>query len=159
VARIPLPIQEDVRDLLSDLLGRQVLAVKGEPLALDHEPGVVGSYVTGDDTVCALAAADIDFACRSGAALSMVPVVVAEESLRAGRISESLLDNTHEVINIASRLVNSPLSPHLRLARLYVTPGDLPDEIESLLARPAARRDFAVTIDGYGAGRISLMRG
>jgi hypothetical protein len=64
VAAIPLPIQESVRDLLAGLLGRSVAVAKAGELDLDSQPGVVGLYVTGDDTVSVVALGDVGFACR-----------------------------------------------------------------------------------------------
>jgi two-component system chemotaxis response regulator CheY len=157
MAAIPLPIQESVRDLLADLLGRGVAVDKAGELDLGSQPGVVGLYVTGDDTVTAVALGDVGFVCRTGAALAMIPAAVADESVTAGEIPENLLENTHEVINIASRLVNSASTPHVRLTDVHVMPASLPDDVSALMASPSARRDFAVTIDGYGDARFSLL--
>jgi hypothetical protein len=157
VATIPLPIQESVRDLLAGLLGRTVAVAKAGELDLDSQPGMVGLYVTGDDTVSVVALGDVGFACRTGAALTMIPAAVANESVTAGEIPENLLENAHEVINVASRLVNSASSPHVRLTDVHVMPASLPDDVSALIASPGARRDFAVTIDGYGEARFSLL--
>ena len=67
------------------------------------------------------------------------------------------LENFREIVNILAQLLNSPRTSHLRLAGVHVVPGDLPDGVSSLVARPEFRRDFAVQIDGYGSGRISLL--
>jgi hypothetical protein len=45
----------------------------------------------------------------------------------------------------------------VRLAGVHVIPGEVPDGVSSLVERPEFRRDFAVQIDGYGPGRISLL--
>ena len=67
------------------------------------------------------------------------------------------LENFQEIVNILAQLLNSPKTSHLRLSGVHVIPGDLPDGVSSLLAQPQFRRDFAVQIDGYGSGRISLL--
>ncbi|HEV7861234.1 MAG TPA: hypothetical protein VGR20_00985, partial [Acidimicrobiia bacterium] len=83
------------------------------------------------------------------------PAVVAD-SLRTGDVSE-WLENLREIVNILARLLNSPKTSHLRLAGVHVIPGDLPDGVSSLVERPEFRRDFAVQIEGYGTGRLSLL--
>jgi hypothetical protein len=36
-------------------------------------------------------------------------------------------------------------------------PGELPEGVATLVAKPEFRRDFAVQIEGYGNGRLSLL--
>jgi hypothetical protein len=159
-ARFPVPIQEDIRDLLGDLLGRGVAVDKTAPLDLAEDAaGVVASYITGEDEVGALCLCDGPFAVLAGAALVMVPPNVAREQVDAGEIPEEHLEVTHEVANVLSRLLNTPRTPHLRLQALHRMPGDLPADVTSLLARPEFRRDFVTAIEGYGEGRMSILVG
>lgn len=156
---IPLPIQEAVRDLLSDLVGTGVAVDKTSPLIFDEEDtkGVISEYIDDDDVLVALCLADGPFACYCGAALSMIPSAVAKESIKRNELPENLLDNYAEVVNIMSRLVNSSTSPHLRLGKVYVVPGDLPEAAANAVASPSMRRDFIATISGYGSGKMSLL--
>lgn len=157
---IPLPIQEGVRDLLKDLVGTGVAVDKTTPLVFDDEDnirGVIAEYIDDDDALVALCLADHPFACFSGAALSMIPAAAAKESIRRNELPDNLLDNYSEVVNIISRLLNSSRSPHLRLGRVHVIPGDLPEAVVKAMAMPSMRRDFAATISGYGSGNVSLL--
>lgn len=157
-AHYPAPIQEDVRDLLHDLLGRSVVVDKTTPLELDEDrPGLVAVYVTDTDDVAALIVTDVRFACAAGGALSMVPPPVVEESIRKGVVAENLLENAYEVLNICSRFFNSPSTPHLKLRALHPYPGDLSPHEKALLSFPEFRRDFAVLVEGYGDGRCSVL--
>ncbi len=158
VAHYPVPIQEDIRDLLGDLLGRGVAVDKTEALVLeDDQPGLIASYVTAEDAVGALCVCDGPFAILVGAALVMVPANVAKEQLDAGTLDEQHVEFTHEVANILSRLLNTPRTPHLRLETLHQVPGDVPEPVTALLGAPEFRRDFVVTIEGYGEGRVSIL--
>ncbi len=160
VAHYPVPIQEDIRDLLGDLLDRGVAVDKTAPLQLeDDAAGVVASYVTGEDEVGALCVCDAAFAIYVGAALVMVPANVAKEQCDKGELEEQHLEFTHEVVNILSRLLNTPRTPHLRLEALHTVPGDVPAAVGSLLSSPEFRRDFVTTIEGYGEGRVSILVG
>ena len=158
VAHYPVPIQEDIRDLLTDLLGRGIAADKTEPLVLEEgQPGLVAAYVTAEDAVGALCVCDGDFAILVGAALVMVPANVAREQMEKGELDETHVEFTHEVANIMSRLLNTPRTPHLKLDQLHQVPGELPEPVSALLASPEFRRDFVVTIEGYGEGRVSIL--
>ena len=157
-AHYPVPIQEDIRDLLGDLLGRGVAVDKTAALQLAGDAsGVVASYVTADDEVGALCVCDGSFAVLAGAALVLVPATVAREQVAAGTLDEGQLEITHEVANILSRLLNTPRTPHLRLRELHRLPGELPQEVRTLLEQPEFRRDFVTTIEGYGEGRMSIL--
>jgi hypothetical protein len=156
-AHFPVPIQEDIRDLLFELLNRGVAVDKVSKLELEEdEDGGVAEFVTEDGTVGVVCLFDSRFAVRAGAALVMVPKAAAEEDLRRGDI-ESHLEVAGEVLNVMSRLLNSPNTPHVRMAGVHRLPGELPEQVAALLAAPEYRRDFAVTIEGYGDGRLSLL--
>jgi len=156
-ASFPVPIQEDIRDLLMDLLGRGAAVDKVSPLLLeDDQPAVIAEYRTDDGTVGALCLVDAEFAIRTAGALTLVPPAAVADTLRKGDVTESL-ENFREIVNILAQLLNSPRTSHLRLAGVHVVPGDLPEGVSSLVATPQFRRDFAVQIDGYGGGRISLL--
>lgn len=157
-ARFPAPISDDVRELLTDLLGRPVDVAKGERLVIEgNEPGVVAEYVTDEGAVGALCVVDGALALRCGAALSMVPATVADEAVERGELPDSLLENWREVVNILAQLLNGPLSPHLRLQAIHTLPGELPPQVETLHRAPEFRRDFGVDIDAYGSGRFALL--
>lgn len=156
-ASFPVPIQEDIRDLLMDLLGRGAAVDKVTPLVLEEDQsGVIAEYRTDDGSVGAVCLVDAEFAIRTAGALTMVPPAAVADTLRRGDLSDAL-ENFGEIVNILAQLLNSPKTSHLRLAGVHVIPGDLPDGVSSLVARPQFRRDFAVQIDGYGSGRISLL--
>lgn len=156
---IPLPIQEGVRDLLSDLLGTGVAVDKTSPLAFEEEDskGVIGEFINDDDQSVALCIADLKFACYLGAALSMIPAAAANESIKRNDLPQNLLENYSEVLNVMSRLVNSSTTPHLRLGKVHIVPGDLPEAVLKAMEFPSLRRDFVATISGYGSGNVSLL--
>lgn len=159
-AHYPVPIQEDVRDLLVDLLGRGVAVDKVRSLELsDDAPAAVAEFVDDDDRTACLCVIDGRFAIRVGAALVMVPSNVAEEDVAKGTLPDNHLENVREVVNIFGRMLNSASTPHVRLADLHVWPGELPTGVQSLLDGPEYRRDFVVAVEGYGEGRFSLLVG
>jgi hypothetical protein len=152
---VPIPIQEAVRDFFTDLLGRGAAATKRPALPLD-DPLVVGRFDDDDGGAAALLVADVPFAAISGAALAMIPAVVAQEAIKTGEMSSALFDNFREVVNVFSGLLNSPSTPHLVLRALERHP-EATTEITELLEAPSRRRDFDVTIEGYGSGCLAVL--
>ena len=157
-ARFPAPIKDDVRDLLTDLLGRTIDVDKSVLLVLEEdEQCIVAEYVTDDGSVGALCVVDAPLAARCGAALSMVPATVADEAVRKAELPEHLLENWREVANIFCQLLNGPKTPHLRLQAIHQLPGDVPEPVGALLHAPEFRRDFELQIEDYGSGRFSVL--
>jgi hypothetical protein len=152
---VPIPIQEAVRDFFTDLLGRGVAASKRTALP-DDEVIIVGRYLDDDGDVAALLVSDIDFAAISGAALAMIPKVVAAEAIKQGQLTDTLIDNFREVVNVFSSLLNAPSTPHLVLKSLERHPENTED-LREVMADPFRRRDFDVTIEGYGSGALGVL--
>jgi len=99
---------------------------------------------------------DVDFAAFSGAALAMIPKVVAAEAIKAGELSDTLFDNFREVVNVFSSLLNAPSTPHLVLKALERHPEGTED-LADIMDAPRRRRDFDVTIEGYGSGVLAVL--
>ncbi len=106
----------------------------------------------------ALVIADLALAAASGAALAMIPATAAVEVTRTGKMTETLLDNFREVANVTASILNTPATPHLTLAGTWESDdADLPAEVWTILANPEKRREFAVTLDGYGSGNLGFV--
>ncbi len=158
-AHYPVPIQEDIRDLFFELLGRGVACDKVGPLRFEEgNRYAIGEYVTDDDELAGVCLVDERFVVRVGGALVMVAATVVEEMLRKNDVDPVFYDYIQEVLNILSRLLNSASTPHLRLRSLVRVPAEeVSPAIAALQASPEFRRDFAVMVEGYGEGRLSLL--
>jgi hypothetical protein len=154
-ARYPLPVQEDLRDLLTELLGREVSAVRSDQ-PVDPSQGAIADYVTDEGAVAAIVVCDLAFACRAGAAITLVPAPAAEEALAEGALTPTLVENLREILNVTARLLNSAQTPHVRLREVRAPGSQPPAEVLRLAAQPADRRSFEVEIQGYGPGRLTV---
>ncbi|HEX7097266.1 MAG TPA: hypothetical protein VF183_15375 [Acidimicrobiales bacterium] len=153
---VPIPIQEAVRDFFTDLLGRGAAASKRPPLDYDEDPLVVGRYLDDDGELAALVVSDLAFAAISGAALAMIPKVVVDEAIKRGQLSDTLVENFREVVNVFSSLLNTPTTPHLVLKGLGRHPEETAD-LREVLTSPSRQRTFDVTIEGYGSGCLGVL--
>jgi hypothetical protein len=155
-----LPTVEEASRLLSDLLGKNttVKAATGGLKPGPRTPCLVAVFNRDDGLPGAVWVCDIPLAARLGAGLTMIPKGTAEESIKKSKLSDAMLDNCREVMNVASRLFNDTGAPHTRLAGVLCTPPDtLPAPAASLLAKPAAALHLDVNVDGYGPGRASII--
>ena len=157
----PVPIQESVAEFISALLGLGSAATKVQPARIEADGAhVVGIYRDDLGRVAALVTADLAMAASSGAALAMIPSSAARDVVDRGALSDTLLDNFREVANITATLLNTPTTPHLRLDGVWLSDDpDLPHEAWDLLAAATKHREFLVTIDGYGTGRLGIAIG
>ncbi|AXV05404.1 CheY-like receiver [Euzebya pacifica] len=159
MADVPLPDREALRDLFSDLLSK-TCAVERIDDGVALSPGtvaVIAEYVDADGEAAGAAIADLPFACRSGSALVMMPPTVADEALEAAEIDGDMFDCFKEVVNVLSRVLNSPDSPHVKLRGMYRVGELLPGGVRTLLQDGDRRRHFTVDIEEYGTGVLTVV--
>lgn len=154
--RVPVP--KPVRDMLADLLGRNVDVSTTAPYAPQNgDAGTLAVYVDDATIVRAVVVADLPFSAYAGAAIGLVPAHAAEAALEEKLLPQTLEENLYEVLNISASLLNAEGMPHLRLYQMYA-PGNLPPvEISNCVRSLGGRLDLAVEIQGYGGGRLSFV--
>ena len=113
------------------------------------------TFVDDDNKLVALCICDNHFVVYSGAALSMIPVDVANEVIAGGALTEVMVANFYEVMNICSKLLMSDSSAHLRLDKA-LRPDEASESICSLEAS-AQIAGFGVDIPRYGKGALTFV--
>jgi hypothetical protein len=153
-----LPTPKDIRDLLTDLLGREVTLAPSTPLApTPRNPCTVGVYVDDLLQVTALVCFDLALSAHAGAAIGLVPVAGAEAAIEEGTLADTLRENVYEVLNIAASLFNVDGATHLRLYDAHHAGGPVPGDILAKALTLGRREDLAVDVAGYGAGKLSVV--
>ncbi|WP_230684860.1 hypothetical protein [Cellulomonas sp. JZ18] len=154
----PLPSAKDVRDLLENLLGREVVVTTGGDMVDPEAPGgaLVGLFVDRLLHLRAMILMDLALAAYVGAAIGLVPRPAAEDAA-AGGLSPNLEENAREVINVASSLLNGPDVPHVRLDSVYAPGEPLPADVVPWVKAYVRRTDLRVEVSGYGRGGWSLL--
>jgi hypothetical protein len=154
----PLPNPKDARDLLSDLLGRDVTVADGQPVVPGpREPVTVAVYVDDALRTAVVAVADLRLSAYAGAAIGLVPVGGAEAAIEDRELAASVRGNLDEILNVISALFNVEGAPHLRLYATYTLGEEPPSDVAALLRTIGRRLDLDVEIAGYGAGALSLV--
>jgi hypothetical protein len=158
MSTITLPTAQAVRELLGDLLGRDVdLTVVDPPAGTALESSMFGVYVDDRLTMNAVTVADLALSAYVGAALGLVPKGGAEAALEDGQLTANLQENMAEVLNIMASLFNVGDAVHQRLYTVHA-PGSLPPGDAVALAAARGRRlDLELSVAGYGAGRLSVV--
>jgi hypothetical protein len=154
---VVLPVSLGVRNLLEDLLGREVTVSPAEPPgAVNLRTAVVAVYVDDGLRLSAVLVLDLALAAFAGAALGLMPVGGAEDCIDEKSLSPMLAENVSELCNVLTGLLNRQGAPHLRLYHLHL-PGDaLPADVASHAVAPGNRLDLEVTVARYGSGHLWL---
>ena len=152
--------------LLKMILGRNVTTIEitARPTT-PSDTSVVAVYTSPAGDLAGACVCDCALAAYAGAALSLIPVATASESVRAGKLEPMLLENFREVFNIASQLFTSCSTDRVILgsvrlmAELKVADLNPPDaEIKKLINTPSQRLEMEVSVEGYGDGQMYVFR-
>ena len=153
---IHLPLTKQVRDLLTDLLGREVTLAPTPPYAPGPDtPASVAVYVDDSLHIPALVVGDLAFSAHAGAALGLVPVGGAQAAIDDGKLTDTLAENLYEVLNIAASTFNVAGAEHLRLHALHPAGPPLDPQLRISTLTLGRREDLKVSIAGYGDGLLS----
>lgn len=154
----PLPARASVRDLLADLLSQPVSVGAGAAQQLDGERrSQLAVYRFDDGSVAALCVAELDLAVAAAAAIAGMPAAAVAAATARSELDGDLAECYRETVNVLSRLLNSPTTPHVVLAGVHPVPGQVPADVARLALAPAARADYRVTVAGYGGGALTFL--
>lgn len=147
-----------IQKLLVGLLGRQVTVVPSKPLVvLGSQAWVVGVYHDDEDGLAALAVAEASLANYAGAALSLLPVNLAHEAAREGRVEGEMLDNFREILNVGASLFPEGGGVHVRIVDAIAEASGVDADMARLIRKPKSRVDALVDVEHYGKGRLSFV--
>ncbi len=153
-----LPSNKEIRDLLVNLLGREVTLRPATPLVVSaRKPASVAVYVDARLVVRAVIACDLPLSAYAAAAIALMPPPSAEEALERRMLGEVLTENLYEVLNVGASLFNVGAAPHLRLLDLHAAGNPMPGEVLMRTLTLGRREDLEVEIAGYGTGRLSVI--
>jgi hypothetical protein len=154
---MPIPIQEAIRDLTADLLGRPTAVDKTAERVEREAVAAIGAYRDREGAVLAALVTDRQLVAILGGALVMVPEVVIKEVLAGSAIADNLYENFWEVANIMSSLLNREGVPHVALADRAESWDGADAAVQALIDAPKRQRWFSVTVVGYGTGRLGVV--
>lgn len=156
-ATTELPSPKDVRDMLEDLLNRDVTVGDTSPAAAaDLKKAVVAVYTDDSRKIRSVGGMDLPLAAWAGAALGLVPKGGAEDCVEDGELTTMIGENVIEICNIMSALLNRKNAPHVKLDRAYLPGEDPPPDAQARLLALGTRLDLVITVAGYGTGRLWL---
>lgn len=148
---------KDIRGLFNMLLGRDVTVSPDEGSFKSEAGDFQAVYETDEGIARAFCVCDFRLATYAGAALSMIPARVAEESVPSRSLDEGITENFREVMNVCVGPIQSGTGTHLSLGSMEQIGSELPDgTVPDLHASACGSVDFVVQIAGYGEGRCSF---
>jgi len=154
-----LPLPKEVRDLLTDLMGREITLNPSSPFAPSpNEPATIAVFVDDQLQVSAVIVCDLSFSAFAGAAIGLVPPASAEAAIAEQELNDTLSDNLYEVLNIAASLFNVPDHEHVKLHAVRPAKRGGMDINDRFLALTLGRReDWSIDIAGYGHGLLTII--
>ncbi len=148
-----IPTSESVSSLLGIIFGDDLSASECDSPELNDR--YVATFIDGDDKLVALCVSDKEFVAYSGAALAMIPANVAEEMISGNAVTDALVENFYEVMNICSKLMMTDSGAHLRLDKT-MNPDQSADTVASL-RESSQVIGFGVDIPRYGKGTLTFV--
>lgn len=154
---LALPAAKVVRDLLHDLLGREVtITQQDRPPAVPPPESAVAVYRDDAGYAAAVVVADLALSAYAGAGLALMGKDIADQAIVGRSLPPLLAENLHEVLNIVGALFNTHRPVRLSTVHLpgEMAPMQVSDQAASF-GRP--RIDLDVSISGYGTGQMSVV--
>jgi hypothetical protein len=145
-AKIHVPKPKELSDHLAPLVGRSTNAKASAGPNKFKDSCHTARYATRDQKLAALCLVDFELAALLGAALAMMPVGGAEDSIKEGKLSPILRDAFHEVANIIAGVLCVDGAPHVRWVGVEPTLAGLPADAKAIVAKPCERLDVRVEI-------------
>lgn len=156
-ATTQLPSPKDVRDLLEELLGKDITVGDGTPAAAaDLRKATIAVYVDDAKQAVGVGGMDLPLSAWIGSAIGLIPKGGAEACVEDGELTKMVGENVREVCNVMAALLNKEGAPHLRLEKesCYLPGESPPADILGRMVALGARLDLAVAVAGYGSGRL-----
>jgi len=155
---IHLPQPKQVKDLLGELLGRDVTLTPATPYAPGpDEPTSIALYVDDRLNIVAVIACDLKLSAAAAAAIGLVPPTGADAAVSAGLLTDTLAENLYEILNIAASVFNVEGADHVRLHAVHPAGPTTDPQLRLRVLTLGRREDLSVDIAGYGAGRLSIV--
>lgn len=155
----PLPSALEVRELLEGLLGREVEVATGGPMVdpKGETGALVAEFISDQMQLCALVVMDVPLAARAGASIALMPSQVSENAVGDGELTDVLLENAGEILNVMASLFNAEGAPHLRLSAVHPPKAALPNDVAAWVMAYVPRLDLECDVSGYGPGNLSVL--
>lgn len=154
--QLPMPDAAKVRGMLGILFDG--LEVKpGKKFDLTPASGAwAGLYIGKDNAPLAICVVDAALAGSAGAALSMLPPGVAKDAVKTKELTDVMVQNLREIMNICSRLVMTDTSPHVRLEEVHPAKS-FSAGVNAVVGGQKGRVDFELNVPKYGPGTLSVI--
>lgn len=149
--------EKAIGELISQLANRPVTLKPGPRLVRAAVPCLTARWVDDEGKLLYAGFCELALGASLGAALGMRPPSSVSQMLKAGALPKELHADTREVFNVLSRAFNDAGSVHTLLEEVYYPPARPPVDVIKLDRKPASRKDFMVSVEGFGAGKLSLV--
>jgi hypothetical protein len=155
---IPVPSPKAVRDLLRELLDRDVEVAPGEPVVgTVVSPAAMGVYVDDRVHLAAVVSASLPLVAHVGACFGLFSLGSAVDAVKDAEVPEAICESFAEVLGLMASMFAADGVPPVRLWSWH-PPGQVAPLDVLAYARSIGRRlDLHVAVAGYGSGGLSVV--
>ncbi len=150
--KLTLPKTEVLTKLLTDLFGKTISAKPSVPATGAQS---ISIYANESGETIAICACDLTLSANLGAALTLIPADAAKDDIKAGKLSDPLKENLHEVMNIVTRIF-SVSGAKAKLKEIVHTPPAAPQAVVQIMQKPSSKLLIEMTIPGYTSGKFGI---
>lgn len=155
---LDLPAMLAVRNMLEDLLGRDVTVSPADPITVKDVPTtVVALYTDTSHQLSAVLGLELTLAAYAAAALGLMPAGGAEDSIKDKHLSPMLAENVRELCNILTGLLNKEGGPRLKLDKVVLPGEPVPPDAQAHLLALGRRLDVNADVARYGDGKLTVV--
>ena len=147
----------------TDMLGRRVTGILSPQPArlLPTDRWHAAWFTTNKQVLVGAMVLDHPLAVHFAAAFALMPVSMTANMIKMGRMDDAVADNLHECCNMCTKFFTLAHEGIIVLGAVGPNPAvpgrePIPANVRALLARPRQRLDVTLTVDGYGAGQLTL---
>jgi two-component system, chemotaxis family, chemotaxis protein CheY len=158
--QLGLPAVRHLQTILETLIGRRVEARESRSSVAARQAAIAWTYVFRDGRLAAAGALDLPLAAALATGFGMMPRTRMNEALLAGRLSEDLMENLREVLNVLVGLYSPITDQRISLGDVFadgLVGRPEQEAVMAVLGQPVLRLDAGVTVAGYGGGVLSLV--
>ncbi len=154
---VALPPELAVRNVLADVLDRDVSVTHAGCPAVEDGTGLLAVYRDDDQQVRAVAGWSAPLVLAAGGALGLVPAGLVTEFIEEGFVRPDLLENVLEMCNVlVAAFGRGETTPHLRFAGHHHPASGADSDLRALATRHGNRLDLVIGIAGYPDGVLTL---
>lgn len=152
-----VPSVANISELLTSLLGAEIQAKECEQWQFANSSYNLAIYKTDTDDIAVFCITDFAACAIIAGLISQLKSEAINEVIKSNKLTQELIDNAKEVMNITASLFNSNNSPHIVFREFQTSVSQVNDGIKKIIEHPDVRLDALLTVAGYSDCHLTII--